>query len=275
MSGILKTNVIQLQVLNGIISLENEILDVLDQVGEDVKLIIAGDFNARTGNECDYIECEDSEYIACGSYYSNDHFEGYRKSKDKVVNTFGHCLLDMCCNLNIHFVNGRIGKDINGEFTFMSAAGCSVIDYFIISSQLFIYVKDFEILYVDISDRFPLSYTMRLSSVESRTNMSKNHSDVRPWTRFKWGTNGERQFLQRLSCSLNGNFLGVFSTAVEEDTNIAAKMLTDCLHEAGRFLIKKSIFKVKQHENSSCGRKFKVMEGLIIYSLIISHKISG
>ncbi len=43
MSGILKTNVIQLQVLNGIISLENEILDVLDQVGEDVKLIIAGD----------------------------------------------------------------------------------------------------------------------------------------------------------------------------------------------------------------------------------------
>ncbi len=36
-----------------------------------------------------------------------------------------------------------------------------VIDYFIISSQLFIYVKDFEILYVDISDHFPLSYTMR------------------------------------------------------------------------------------------------------------------
>lgn len=59
----------------------------------------------------------------------------YRKSKDKVVNTFGRCLL--CHNLNIHFVNGRMGKDIDGEFTFMSAAGCSVIDYFIISSELF------------------------------------------------------------------------------------------------------------------------------------------
>lgn len=33
---------------------------------------------------------------------------------------------------------------------------------------------------------------------------------------------------------------------MEEDTNIAAKMLTDCLHEAGTFLIKKSIFKGKQ-----------------------------
>lgn len=44
---------------NGIVSLENEILNVLDQFGEDVKLIIAGDFNARTGNECDYIECDD------------------------------------------------------------------------------------------------------------------------------------------------------------------------------------------------------------------------
>lgn len=35
---------------------------------------------------------------------------------------------------------------------------------------------------------------------------------------------------------------------MEEDTNIAAKILTNCLHEAGRFLIKKPIFKGKQPE---------------------------
>uniref|UniRef100_A0A672KW72 Reverse transcriptase domain-containing protein n=1 Tax=Sinocyclocheilus grahami TaxID=75366 RepID=A0A672KW72_SINGR len=164
--------------MNGNSSLENKILNVLDQVGEDVKLIIAGDFNARTGNECDYIECDYSEYIVCGSCYTNDHFEGYRKSKDKVVNTFGHCLLDMYRNLNIHFVNGRTGKDIDGEFTIMSAVGCRVIDYFIISSELFTHVKDFEILYVDISDHFPLLYTIRLSNADSEnfvTDCVNNH----------------------------------------------------------------------------------------------------
>uniref|UniRef100_A0A8C1VFG1 Reverse transcriptase domain-containing protein n=1 Tax=Cyprinus carpio TaxID=7962 RepID=A0A8C1VFG1_CYPCA len=79
----------------------------------------------------------------------------------------------MCRNLNIHFVNGRTGKDTDGELTFLSTAGCSVIDYFIISSELFTHVKDFEIVYVDISDHFPLLYTMRLSSVELRTKMPK------------------------------------------------------------------------------------------------------
>uniref|UniRef100_A0A8C2BTG1 Reverse transcriptase domain-containing protein n=1 Tax=Cyprinus carpio TaxID=7962 RepID=A0A8C2BTG1_CYPCA len=79
----------------------------------------------------------------------------------------------MCRNLNIHFVNGRTGKDTDGELTFLSTAGYSVIDYFIISSELFTHVKDFEIVYVDISDHFPLLYTMRLSSVELRTKMPK------------------------------------------------------------------------------------------------------
>lgn len=108
-----------------------------------------------------------------------------------------------------------------------------------------LHVKDFEILYVDISDHFPLLYIMRFN-VESRIKMMKDHSVVKPWRRFNWGTNGERQFLQRLSYLLNGNFLGGFSTAVEEDTNVAAKIMVDCLHEACRFLIKKSIFKDKQ-----------------------------
>ena len=72
----------------------------------------------------------------------------------------------MCRTLNIHFVNGRVGKDTDGDVTFVSAAGCSVIDYFIISSELFAHVRDFEILQVDISDNFPLLYSMRANRVD-------------------------------------------------------------------------------------------------------------
>ncbi len=52
--------------------------------------------------------------------------------------------------------------------------------YFIISSEFFPHLKDFEILNIDISDHFPLLHIMRSSSVESMTKMLKNHSDARP-----------------------------------------------------------------------------------------------
>ena len=43
-----------------------------------------------------------------------------RKSKDDIVNNFGRSLLSMCRELDVHTLNGRNGKDLNGEFTYLS-----------------------------------------------------------------------------------------------------------------------------------------------------------
>ena len=55
-----------------------------------------------------------------------------RHSKDLTVNTFGLSLIDLCCQFDVHILNGRIGKDKNSDFTYIrenKLEGCSVINY--------------------------------------------------------------------------------------------------------------------------------------------------
>lgn len=99
---------------------------------------------------------------------------------------------------NVNFVNGRAGKDTDSDFTFVSAAGCSVVDYFIISSELFVHVRDFEILHVDMFDHFPLLYTMKVNRVQLKCYMLQDNLKTQQlWKKIKsyglmisWTTSG-------------------------------------------------------------------------------------
>ena len=65
---------------------------------------------------------------------------------DKDINTFGRQLLNLCITLGIHIVNERCGDDTDiGEYTYIAPSGKSVIDYFLMSTDLF---DHFEIFYV-------------------------------------------------------------------------------------------------------------------------------
>ena len=44
-------------------------------------------------------------------------------------------MLNICAQFNLTTLNGTLG-DKCGKFTYISASGCSVIDYFIVSRQL-------------------------------------------------------------------------------------------------------------------------------------------
>ena len=82
------------------------------------------DFNGRTG-ETDYIEIE-------GELYDMIH----RSNCDKLVNTNGRLLLDMCKTTKMSIVNGRVGDDKGiGAFTCHTHNGRSPIDYFLINSS--------------------------------------------------------------------------------------------------------------------------------------------
>jgi hypothetical protein len=48
-----------------------------------------------------------------------------RKSQDRKINSHGLRLIDICRNNNMFILNGRIGNDQNGAFTFKHK---SVID---------------------------------------------------------------------------------------------------------------------------------------------------
>ena len=75
-------------------------------------------------------------------------------SKDGIINNYGRALIDLCCNFDIHFLNGRFIDDVEGNFTCFANRGASVVDYIIASTPLFKYIDSFEVDATDVSDHF-------------------------------------------------------------------------------------------------------------------------
>jgi hypothetical protein len=59
-----------------------------------------------------------------------------RVSRDSMCNTEGRQLIEFCERNTFDILNGKYGADSRGEFTFISQAGKSVIDYAVASEGL-------------------------------------------------------------------------------------------------------------------------------------------
>ena len=122
----------------------------------DKYFIITGDFNSRTG-EIDKIVKELEEYKEVF-----DDFDLPRKSRDKEVTVFGRRLIEFCKIYSIYIANGRIGNDKNiGNFTCIGLQGCSVIDYLMMSADLFNKTVNFDTENRRESTHFPPVLTMK------------------------------------------------------------------------------------------------------------------
>ena len=124
---------------------------------------LVGDFNARTATLDDFIDTNYATDLGTLSDLpllqdiqdSNHNLDllglnHNRVSCDKKTNNNGFKLIDLCKIHDLHFLNGRFGKDRNvGSYTCESSCGRSVVDYIIASSCILPYVIDFS---VDILD---------------------------------------------------------------------------------------------------------------------------
>lgn len=86
------------------------------------RILISGDFNARTGREREAVK-EEEEGESGG--------EKGRKSKDEKVNREGRKLVELIEEKGWSIFNGNMSGDKKGEFTFTGGKGCTVIDYLI------------------------------------------------------------------------------------------------------------------------------------------------
>ena len=128
-----------LELKDGILILEEGILQAVQN--EDLYVLICGDLNARTG--CEQPKQESMLNYSPSFDDDDDYDEGggdvlYRYSMDKGVNNFGKSLLNLCFLLDCRIVNGSCSSDKCGDFTYVSPHGSSVIDYCVISSELFL-----------------------------------------------------------------------------------------------------------------------------------------
>jgi len=126
--------------------------DIVEKYGNRRDIIIAGDLNARIGNERDFILDDGTPHIPIdiGSYRV-DATAADRFSYDTVVDTRGKDILELCISNQLRVLNGRTFGDSTGKYTCFNYAGCSVVDFFIVSEKL---LED--ILYMSVSDFIPL-----------------------------------------------------------------------------------------------------------------------
>ena len=105
-------------------------------------VILMGDFNSRTGKYSDTVSQEGNSII------TNDQSESafqpaQRNSFDNLLNSHGKKLLEICKNLDLRIVNGRVNGDTLGRPTFHGKNGTSVIDYIICDQCTFLNVANF------------------------------------------------------------------------------------------------------------------------------------
>ena len=138
-------------------SIENELIKF--STVNNYQFCLIGDFNAHTNTSPDFVKIDDhickslnldrnSFCILNQNFLESNGFLTSRHSLDKSpVNSYGKRLLSICKSLDIHIVNGRIGKDsFIGKTT---CKGATVVDYCIASTEVFNFISDFDILPFD------------------------------------------------------------------------------------------------------------------------------
>ena len=154
----------------------------------DSDLFLAGDFNSCIGDLQDYIPSDDLQFVFGDTEYPINPFDISRQSKDETCSRFGTSLVDLCCTYNIHVLNGRLFKAINGEIICVANNGRSIVDYMVASTSISSHFTDFEVGSEDFSDHFPLHCKLSLTCPDYRSaqNSWQEMCNKTIWNRFSW-----------------------------------------------------------------------------------------
>ncbi|CAB3983013.1 Hypothetical predicted protein [Paramuricea clavata] len=145
------------------------------------KILLCGDFNARTGTLNDFIDNEFPE----NDFQIPIAIEK-RCSKDSH-NNYGRSLLDLCVGNNLIILNGRTKGDFTGQYTCHTYNGASVVDYAIASYDLLKSIINFSVDNVnEFSHHSCLSFVLSAKT----PNVSEDDLNIMPHPEsFSWNEN--------------------------------------------------------------------------------------
>lgn len=146
-----------------------------------------------------------------------------RISKDDKVNKYGKHLLQLCERTQLYLANGRVNGDLHGQWTYVSSLGSSVIDYIILSQELFQHVDKMNVGEECLSYHFPMEL-----SIISNGNVRKNlDCGVRLFSikGYKWSMESEKLVENRLSSSESEFFkIGIEYFTEQNELDSAVKV---------------------------------------------------
>ena len=212
---------------NGILILEHCVIDTLQKYS-DCYLMLCGDLNARTGTAN-----PDSLYDPKNVESDIDNL---RTSQDHTINTFGRSLLSLCVSFDLTIVNGNIIGDNPGGYTFLSANGNSVVDYYIISNELLHICQYLRIIASPLSPHMCVEMDLETTNVDDTLTSEISLGQKR----IEWDERSSELFYNNLRTRLvSSDIMGqIQNPNVDIDVDLATDGLTECLMEAADFMSK-------------------------------------
>ena len=111
-------------------------------------ILIIGDLNARVGDKSGLIENKsgpaDSLHNLLPDNYNEDKYL-HRNCINKVCNTQGQGLLNLCVASKLRILNGRFMGDFLGNFTCHKSYGASTVNYALADLDLIKFINYFEV----------------------------------------------------------------------------------------------------------------------------------
>ena len=176
--------------------------------------------------------------------YPGDMFNLNRNSKDsQTYNKFGLSLVDLCCEHDVHMLNGRLFDDKEGNITCVANEGRSLVDYIIASSNLFDKFSYFCVDSHDFSDHFPLICSLTLSNSFHEADAHDDKDNASNWDKYKWKESLKQEFMDRFRF----HYTQFKDRVSNTNNNNIAKLLPDFVNifqNAGKSL--KTTFPFKQ-----------------------------
>jgi len=228
-----------------------ELLDkcILDLSGEyeDFHLIICGDLNARTASDNHTYSSVDDD---C---FTQNETDFPRTSHDKEINLFGEDLLEFCSIHDCMILNGLNETDFDGSFTFVGNSGSSVVDYFIVSVELY-NCKCVKLLEVESrveSDHMPVCLTVKQNNVNINTCKAERKQKDEYTNRLKWDTEKESIFVSKLKETEFMSNLEVVMLMLDEDVDKALDVFVTSLTTASECMVKRTVKKGVQERKGA------------------------
>jgi hypothetical protein len=124
---------------------------ICQEVGEPMSfgsVLLAGDFNARTGTNTDFIDCSQLVNVllvpqAIEDTLPNDMLE--HQNRNTVTASWHREFLDLYKTAGLFILNGHTLGDISREYTCLSNKGFSTVDYFLTTADQLEGVKCLEV----------------------------------------------------------------------------------------------------------------------------------
>ena len=234
------------------------ISDKIKNLSEDIEMIkskngeiiIQGDFNARTAHADDFVPYDKHDPAAtsvCIDFFNIPP----RCSEDKIHNSNGKELLDLCKTYNLCIANGRKTGDHIGNFTSFQPGGNSVIDYTIIPQAMYQSIVTFNVgeLLPWISDHCAIHCVIDIG--ESICDETPDASPAIPLpTTWHWDDNSAEKVENFLKGDEAKGIIDQISRSSDGD-KMAKDISSLMTYAAESWELKKRKQKVKNRKNNS------------------------